>query len=232
MAFLDGRPGVLLVADTGNNAVHVIDIVHEQHLGHLLPPGDIVAPRGVASKGEFVAVSTWQYGPMIVEEDAGHAVKLFAQSTDGTWSLVREVTDVFFPSSLRFSSRDSELVVATHHGVVAYSMHDATFAARPMMDGYRYRNVFLVEEFSAGLWVASNDYSLCCSDLVYHVIHDDVVFGMSSCVPHLGLLLRHRSGWIWVNTSVEFIAMASMSQERVSWMSAVVRGCFSASRKK
>jgi hypothetical protein len=68
LAFTDPEPGapsgspdsrpLLLVTDAGHSAVHVIDVVDRAAVGHVVPPGTITHPRGVASRGPLVAVSS------------------------------------------------------------------------------------------------------------------------------------------------------------------------------
>jgi hypothetical protein len=61
MAFTDCARRLLLVTDAGHCAVHIIDVVRGTHVGYVAQPGTVVGPRGVATKGSFVAVSSWYY---------------------------------------------------------------------------------------------------------------------------------------------------------------------------
>jgi hypothetical protein len=51
---------LLLVADAGHGAVHVIDVAGRAHVGYVAAPGTIAGPRGVAARGSLVAVSAWR----------------------------------------------------------------------------------------------------------------------------------------------------------------------------
>jgi hypothetical protein len=53
---------LLLVADEGSDAVHLIDAGGGVHVGNAAPPGTIEGPRGVAARGCLVAVSAWKDG--------------------------------------------------------------------------------------------------------------------------------------------------------------------------
>jgi hypothetical protein len=51
---------LLLVTDAGHDAVHVIDVARQVHVGYVAAPGTIAGPRGVAARGSLVAVSAWK----------------------------------------------------------------------------------------------------------------------------------------------------------------------------
>ena len=53
---------LLLVTDAGHDAVHVIDVARQVHVGYVAAPGTIAGPRGVAARGSLVTVSAWKSG--------------------------------------------------------------------------------------------------------------------------------------------------------------------------
>jgi hypothetical protein len=122
LAFTDGEsphPHLLLVTDAGNNAVHVIDVVAQSHLGHVAPLRSISGPRGVATKGPVVAVSAWR------SHISAHLVHVFQGSVgDGpSWCRVRVLGGGFGgpgdaagqlhrPYGLRFTADGSRVAVA------------------------------------------------------------------------------------------------------------------------
>jgi hypothetical protein len=112
-------PPLLVVTDAGRNAVHVIDVVLEQHKGFVVSPGTLLGPRSVATAPGRVAVSFWE-----APDGSGHStVRLFGGSCDSAWGLLRETavhmlpdTKLGFlnPSGLRFTADGSGLVVCEH----------------------------------------------------------------------------------------------------------------------
>jgi hypothetical protein len=108
---------LLLLTDAGHDAVHVIDVTGQEHVGYVAAPGTIARPRGVAARGSLAAISTWS------RDGAGdHVVRIFEGS--GTrWSVVRVLAGGFGgpgsaggqlkrPFGLRFTGDGTGLVVA------------------------------------------------------------------------------------------------------------------------
>lgn len=73
---------LLIVTDSGNNAVHVIDVIARVHVGHVAAPRTIEAPKGVSARASVVAIST--------RASYTHSVCLF-QGARTTWTLTRKL---------------------------------------------------------------------------------------------------------------------------------------------
>jgi hypothetical protein len=112
MAFTDVADSCyyLLVTDAGHDAVHVIDVVAGKHMGYVAAPGAIAGPRGVATKGCRVAISS---GVSIGGGGGDHVVRLF-EGSGAAWTPVRELVGghAFCPRGLRFTATGTHLVVA------------------------------------------------------------------------------------------------------------------------
>ena len=82
----DGRP-LLLVADAGHDAVHLVDVVARRHAGYLAPPGSVAGPRGVAASGTapLVAVSVWKTA------SSGDHVVVVYRGSGAVWEAVRVI---------------------------------------------------------------------------------------------------------------------------------------------
>jgi len=96
------RP-LLLVADAGNDAVHLVDVVARTHVGYLAFPGSIAGPRGVAASGTspLVAVSAWKsYG-------SGEHVVVVYKGDGVVWEVVRVIGGGFGGPG----SRDGQLKI-------------------------------------------------------------------------------------------------------------------------
>jgi hypothetical protein len=153
---------ILFVSDVGHDAVHILDLSDfllgsgkAKHLGFVSAPGcstPLKSPRGVASKGVLLAVSTWNFGG---DDDDhhhdSHAVHLFLNSASGSsgssgssapgagfgtpawaaaWTLVQRIQDpdMSFPCGLRFGTdtgtEDScHLLVSSEGGLRAFRVH-------------------------------------------------------------------------------------------------------------
>jgi DNA-binding beta-propeller fold protein YncE len=130
----------LLVTDAGNDAVHVVDVAGQRHVGYLAAPEAIRWPRGVAARGSRVVVSTWKAlrwteraqfdGQVCLFEGSGTSwVQLWTvlgpggpiPGSPGGW--LRQ------PNGLRFSADGGEVVVADSamDRVVVYSADDGRF---------------------------------------------------------------------------------------------------------
>jgi hypothetical protein len=108
---------LLLVADHGHDAVHVINVVGRVHVGYVAAPGTIAGPRGVAARGSLVAISAWKkWG------SGDHVVRVF-EGSGAMWTAVREVAGGFggpgtahgqlhAPYGLRFTGDGTGLAVA------------------------------------------------------------------------------------------------------------------------
>jgi hypothetical protein len=110
---------LLLVADHGHDAVHLVDVVDRTHAGYVACPGSIAGPRGVAASGTspLVAVSAW------MKEGSGDHVVVVYRGVGAVWELVRVIGGGFGgpgsgdgqlkrPLGLRFSVDGSGVCVA------------------------------------------------------------------------------------------------------------------------
>ena len=117
-----GARPVLLVADDGKDAVHVVDVVGRVHLGYLADPGSIAGPRGVAVSAAAHLVAVSSRGRMV---PYGH-VSLYRGRAGGCeWDLVRVIGRGLLalsrpllsrPSGLRFTGDGAMLAVAASVG--------------------------------------------------------------------------------------------------------------------
>jgi hypothetical protein len=80
---------LLLVTDAGHDAVHVIDVARQVHVGYVAAPGTIAGPRGVAARGYLVAVSAWKKA-----RSGDHVVRLF-EGGGACWTAVRVLVGGF-----------------------------------------------------------------------------------------------------------------------------------------
>ena len=117
LAFTDptaDSPPLLLVADTFNGAVHVIDVVTQQHVGHVNTPRSIDSPRGVATKGTLVAISAWsnlEYARYMIHVFRGSGASWELEACiRGGWGEVGPVY-MSWPNGLRFTADGTGLVV-------------------------------------------------------------------------------------------------------------------------
>ena len=251
LAFTDGdspHPHLLLVTDAGNNAVHVIDVVAQSHLGHVAPLRSISGPRGVATKGAVVAVSAWR------SHISAHLVHVFQGSAgDGpSWCRVRVLAGGFGgpgdaagqlhrPYGLRFTADGSRVAVADwgnrrvsvfNAGDGAFDRHASTALPGP----------FDVEECGGG-WLVACDMSNSVEFVASGGSGVGSTLGATSfgrqgeghsefswptalaLVPDLGLAVREffNGGRLQVFAARDAIAMASMSVARTTWLACVAR---------
>jgi hypothetical protein len=231
---------LLLVADHGHDAVHVIDVAGQVHAGYVAAPGTIAGPRGVAARGNLAAVSAWKKG------GSGDRVVRVFEGSGAVWTAIRVVGGGFgapgaaggqlrAPYGLRFSGDGTGLAVAEagNRRVSLFRVEDGSFV-RHMATGLACP--YDVEECDGGWLVACQS-----SHTIQFVDGGGVVrarlgkrgnghgeFWHPSAlalVPGLGLVVRELG-----NPRLQFfatpdaIAMSSMSAARVGWMVAVARG--------
>jgi hypothetical protein len=238
---------LLLVADFGADAVHLVDVVGRAHAGYLAPPGTVAGPRGVAASGTspLVAVSAWK------ESSSGDPLVMVYRGIGAVWEVVRVIGGGFggpgshdgqldTPHGLRFSREGSSICVTDSDNGRAsvFRVGDGGFV-RHMATGLN--GPLDVEEVEGGWLVA-------CADS--HTV-EFVVDGVGAAdggwaslgraggghgtghgefwcpsalaaVPGLGLVVRDIHG-LHVFATPDAIAMAAMSPTRVAWMAAVAR---------
>lgn len=242
LAFTSDVHPLLLVTDAGHSAVHIVDVVNRTHEGYVAAPGSIKHPRGVAasSTSPLVAVSAGRFS------GSGNGMVALYRCTGGRWDQVWVTLDrrLTCPRGLRFSMDGSTLCVAdcSTYRVWMIRVDDGRLVkmcASGMWAPYD------VEEVQGGWLVA------CCSSRTVEFISDQggrgqrplVVLGSRlattphvfhypsalAVVPGLGVLVRdfHHTmdGHVHVFATPDMVTMWSrMSDMRVAWMVAVVRG--------
>jgi hypothetical protein len=244
------RP-LLLVADAGHDAVHVVDVVGGSHAGYLASPGSIAGPRGVAASGAsaLVAVSAWKkWGSgdhvVVVYRGSGSAWEALRVIGGGFWAPGFRDGQLYRPRGLRFSGDGSALCVADFHNgrVSVFRVGDGGFVRHiaTWLSG-----AYGVEEVEGG-WLVACLYSHTVEFVGNGVGGDggerpslgkaggwrgsgDGEFWSPSAlavVPGVGLVVRENGnfGRLQVFATPDIIAMAAMSPNRVAWMTAVARG--------
>lgn len=131
----------LIVTDAGNHAVHVVDVVHGEHVGYVAAPGMLSKPRGVAARGSKVAVS--KYAELRLYEGAG-----------ATWTLTHAVRHAGSPFGLRFTADGTGLAVTDfcYGRVSVFCVEDLSFV-RHLATGLS--NPVDVEECEGGGWTVA-----------------------------------------------------------------------------
>jgi len=229
MAFTDVADSCyyLLVTDAGHDAVHVIDVVAGKHMGYVAAPGAIAGPRGVATKGCRVAISS---GVSIGGGGGDHVVRLF-EGSGAAWTPVRELVGGhgFCPRGLRFTATGTHLVVADilARCVSLFCVEDGSFV-RHMATGL-HGNPIDLEECEEGWLVACRGHAgpILVLEEGWNALTPDIQrIRKSSAVASVGAFSVVRCG----NRQLQFfatpdtVAMAAMTAMRVAWMLAAVRG--------
>jgi hypothetical protein len=238
---------LLVVADAGHDAVHVIDVVGRVHVGYVAVPGAIDGPRGAAARGSLVAISAWKgFGV------GDHVVELF-EGSGATWTAVRVVAggfgypgdadgQLYLPRGLRLTGDGTGLAVADWDNgrVSVFRVEDGSFV-RHVVTGLSLP--FDVEECEGGWLVACFGPDTTGIEFVSGNVHgggegrarlgkkgngdgDFICPSALALVPGLGLVVRECSngGRLQFFATPDAVAMASMAAARVGWLVAVARG--------
>ena len=230
---------LLLVADVGRDAVHVIDVAGQSHVGYVAAPGRIAGPRGVAARGSAAAVSTWKQ-----HSNGAHAVHVF-EGSRGSWTRVRGVGDgIGHPSTtdghlnrplgLRFTGDGTGLVVADtwNHRVSLFSSVDGSFQGH-VATGLS--SPYDIEEHAGGWLVTQTEHVVFVTGedgadrALLHPCGSNVralILALADVmvVPGMGMVLRDMAaGRIFVFWTPDLAAMDAMSAARMTWMAAVAR---------
>lgn len=237
MAFTGpGAYRLLVVTDAGHKAVHVIDVVSRAHVGYVSAPGTIDNPRGVASHGSLVAVSTCGFrGQVRVYEGSGASwapVRVLADNSAGTLDAGDRLKML---CGLRFTADGLGLVVADNNGSVnMFRMKDGAFARHgaPTVMPIGAGGSFDVEECEGGWLVAGAGSIEFVSDggaTKTAISQHDGQFCTPTAVaiiPGLGFAIREYgyNGRLQLFATPDVMAMAVMSPCRVAWMTGVNRG--------
>jgi len=237
LAFTDDATlPLLLVADDGSNAVHVVDVVDRRHVGYVGGLGSIKGPMGVATRGSMVAVSCWT-----PPRSGVHVVHLF-EGGGSTWTLLRTIGgnlgrghgQLHCPYGLRFTADGTGVAVADalNCRVSLFNVGDGSFVR---LLATNTPAVVDIEPCEGG-WLAVRGSSA----VVFvgedapdgeHVLlgghcegtPDFEVPSALAWVPDLGLMVRDLYS-VQVFATPNMIAMAAMSTARVAWMSVCHRG--------
>ena len=250
-----GSPHRLLVTDHGHNTVHVVDVVNRAHAGYLAAPGSIAGPHGVAARGDLVAVSAWK------EYDQGnHKVHIYQAGSGGGshWTKMRVIGGGFggcgtadgqfkSPYGLRFSGDGSAICVADRENdrVSMFRVGDGGFVRHIAtgLDG-----PLDVEEVEGG-WVVA-----CFRSHTVEFVSDGGDGGRPSLgkagggygigdgefqspstmalVPGLGLVVRECWNYrLQVFSTPDMLAMRTMSDVRIGWMTATYRAIVNMCRR-
>ncbi len=106
LAFVDSinMPPFLMIIDHQNRAVRLMDVVIMQHQGYVMPSGTCRCPHGLASQGDFAAVS-------LCDLAGGHSVVVLEVGTDMEWRIISRVAFSVGKMSrgLKFSTDDKSL---------------------------------------------------------------------------------------------------------------------------
>ena len=232
LAFTGSRAArYLLVTDAGGGgSVHVIDVVHGTHVGYVAAPGTIAGPRGVAARGELVAVSAWE------KRGSGkHIIQLF-RGSGSRWTPVhvlgggpgRANGKLQGPMGLRFSASGDAVVVAEFYNdrVSMFCVEDGSFVRHVVV-----ADLFFPEDVEVwddgwlmtchGFWSTVKFVNGSGVVVLNKGFRDLITL---DTVDGLGLLVRDRF------VLYKFAAKMAMRAHRVAWMVAVARGIMCRSR--
>ena len=235
----------LLVSDYGNDAVHMIDVVHGKHVGYVAAPGTIAGPRGVAARKSLVAVSAWQ------ELRRGDHIVQIYEGSGATWTPVRVLGGGFgfpgrangqldMPGGLRFSGgvggveddHDMTVVVAERWNDRlsmfracdgAFVRHVVTDVLLPM-DVQEFENGWLVAGHEALQFVREGDNTKVKMDFAFEILLNLALIRGVGLVASDSAVMHLNDDRLLV-----FATYDGMSASRVGWMVAVAKGiCASA----
>jgi hypothetical protein len=232
LAFSEMRPHHVLVTDVGNHLVHVLDVVGRAHAGYVFDPEALVhCPRGVASKRDLVAVSSW-----VDRRDHHAAVSIYqGHSNDVShWCLLwRMACPSAQPAALKFSQDGSFLVVSecTRNKPLTLinllARRKVGVVCPPSSAGL----VFDLLQCGTGWLVSCTDGLWFCRTLTDEdgAVAAELVSpsASSSCALVPGMMFVARWGFdkggAYVAPVPSVVSMALMSDCRVQWMAAVYR---------
>jgi hypothetical protein len=249
MAFTDGPEHHLLLTDSGNETVHVIDVAGRRHVGFVGGQGSIFGPRGVAASGDKAAVSCWER-----HRSGWHTVRLY-EGAGARWECLWTVGAGFgqgdgqlsTPYGLRFTTDGTGVAVTDclNGRVSLFAIADGSFVAHLATGlGLPYDVVehdggwlvACVAEDSVVFVGGGGDGVGGARPLLSNYDADTGVSGRLrtptalALVPGLGLMVMERGagGCVQFFAPPDMIAMDAMSAVRVAWMGAVARALPSA----
>jgi hypothetical protein len=224
----------------------MIDVKRRKHAGFLVPPGAIAGPRGVATRAQLVAVSSWKRhqapwdDPDMVKDP--HIVQIFACSRPGrSYYLLRKIAAglLWRPLGLRFSRNGHSLAVADGFGRLCLFNMTSGHGWGCVPFNCRPRDV---EEVHDGWFVATDSGVVKVWNHTL-VVEQPILTGLDwlsraltvgtalnmSCraltfIPHVGLVVREDFGLrVTIYSAADFVTMSDMAECRVAWIVAVVR---------
>jgi hypothetical protein len=154
------------VADLGDDAVHMMDVMRGTHVGHLAPPGSIAGPRGVCASHDFAAVSAW---PRC--DHGWHVVYIF-QADGDSWRQVRVVgglpsaEDGFLkaPEGVCISADCSTVAVVDNgnHRVSLFGLGDGAFMGHVATTTSTDEALWCVQECAGGWLTSGSCHTIKC----------------------------------------------------------------------
>ncbi len=226
-----GAP-LLLVTDHGFDVVHVLDPETGAHMGHVAPPRFVLGPRGVATRGRLVAMTSWT---TFLPCDS--RVTLFERSGVLLWTTLWSVSLPTMQGidGIRISADGQRIVVAAaeEDKVSALNTETGTFAGH-LFTGLQC--VIDIEECREGWFACYRRRHLVAVDLF--VKNDGAARRLESrvmqrrdywdfctlamvMVEGLGLFTYSQS--LVLYTTQDLVAMATMAESRLTWIAVVVR---------
>ena len=242
LAFATTPPYELLVVDNSLHVVHVLDVVHDSHLGFLAPPGVMSEMYGLTAGN---AGTRAQVAILTDMHLAKGAIHVYARDeASSPWAVIRVISSApdFYLSGLvglRFGPDGTTVCVAnsTKTGesdqVCMFRISDGACVWSTAMTS---QSPVDVEKVDGG-WVVA-----CWSTRTLRFLGDEP----SDCglvlpcadglpvamayMPGLGLVVREyifpSENRLRVYRTPHDLLMASMAEVRVAWITAVVRAVF------
>jgi hypothetical protein len=218
VAFLPGRPLLLLADAHGGGAIHVLNAVTQSQQGFLVAPGTIRYPRNVAARGSFVAVLSGRSNVVVLHE-----------SSDCVWHLHKVLQPGLstYVQSICFSWDGLALIVIDGGNCYSAVRHVDVRTWRAVLSLDVDRMVHEVQEEPKNTFVAATFFAgVVILQQAGHRLQEiqRYVISVNSAVmvPGLGLVVRESTnGCVTLLTSRDLMAMANMSLLRVAWMTAV-----------
>lgn len=222
MAFTD-PDALIIITDAGHDAVHVIDVVGQTHVGYVAAPGSLAGPRGIATRGRRTAISAWNGRNLL----GNHKVHLF-EGSGAEWVALRVLAYLYRPFGLRFtrdgaglavtcSGNNSATIISAVDGSLVRLIASGLSALGDIEECEGGWLVVVSVGFTRGLEFVSND-GVTRAKLMLNL---PVSLAL---VPGLGLLVRDNGlNRIYVFWTADMVAMDAMSAPRVAWCSAVAR---------
>ncbi len=242
LAFVDAdSEPLLLVSDGYMDAVHVLNVVTEEHCGYVGVPGAFSRPAGVATAGKGLDCVA-----AVVSHKDSH-VHIFTRANMYTWTQCQVISCDAFPFGVRLNASGTECIVVRPYstcalpcGVSWYSTKDGTHVRRTqhglypadveIFDEHRYfitsstpeDVVYLMDVWGTTIQVLGDRSDLDVARRSFGMLYDPIALCL---LPHVGILIRSafNRGHVSVYITEETVRKITMSAVRVEWMAAVMR---------